>query len=117
MSVYQLGTAINLVQNFWTIDPLTEAATPANPTTVTFTVEAPDGTTTNYVFGVDPNVSNPEVGTFICRLVPPLAAGDWRYYAVGTGTVEATSPTALFTILDNDLVPESQGDVPSPGPL
>lgn len=91
MSVYQRGQAINLVNRFWTIDPLTTFGTLANPSTVTFEVLDPNNVTTTYVYGVDGNVTNPSVGIFVCTLTPPLPTGTYRYRCEGTGKVDAAS--------------------------
>lgn len=118
MSVYQVGNAVNIIQRFWSVDPLTEVATPENPTLVVYHLEDPAGTTTLRTFPGDPDITNPETGVFVLRLDPPLTSGDWRYYAVGTGAVEAQSPTELFSILENGLVPSAEPAVPGlPGPL
>lgn len=112
---YQRGTAINLVQDFWTVDPITQIATPANPTTVTFTILAPDNTEVSYVFGVDGNVTIPAVGKFVCALSPQLPPGTYRYRCDGTGAVEASSENSFDVIESGVLTPVDPG-VPITGP-
>lgn len=114
MGAYPRGTAINLVEEFWTIDPVTEVATLADPTTVTFEVASPDGTVVQYVFGVDGNVTNPSVGVYVCALDPP-PPGTYTYRVVGTGAVQAESGDKTFLVTDSsiDPVPET---VPELGP-
>lgn len=63
---------------------------PTNPSTVTFTTRAPNGVLTEYVFGVDGEVTNPSVGVFELRQGPLTLAGEWTYAVAGTGAVEAT---------------------------
>lgn len=115
MSTYQRGNAINLVQNFWTIDPLTEAQTPADPTTVVFTITDPDGVSQPFTFGVDVNVTNPQVGAFVCALNPQLPVGSYRYRCDGTGAVEAASE-GTFDVLESGVLPPAPPTVPVTGP-
>lgn len=102
MGVYQLGTAITINQTF------TVAGVPTDPTTVTFTVQAPDGTDTAYVNGLDPEVSNPDVGVYQLSLSPPALPGEYHYSIVGTGAVEATG-SGEFTVLDSTVSPTDVG--------
>lgn len=108
-SIYQRGTAINLVQDFWTIDPLTLVSTPADPTTVVFQIVAPDNTEQTYTFGVDPNVTRPVVGTFVCALDPQIPPGTYRYRCTGTGAVEAASEDQFEVIESGVLTPDPSG--------
>lgn len=115
MGVYLRGEAITIVERFWTIDPVTEVATLADPTTVTFTVEAPDGTQTVYVYGVDGNVTRDSQGVYLCALAPPLPAGVWPYRCDGTGAVKA-SAEGTFTVLESGVLPPTEKTVPTAGP-
>lgn len=115
MSVTYRGTALNIVQSFWNIDPLTEAPTLADPTTVVFEVEAPDGTITVYTFGVDGNVTHPSLGVYVCALAPPIPTGTWRYLAIGTGAVEATG-TETFTVLETGVLAPTDPGIAQFGP-
>jgi hypothetical protein len=114
MSVHQRGTPVNLVVRFATVDPITEEATAANPTGVVFTIEDPDGAETAYTFGVDNEVTNPQLGTYVCLLAPPDEAGDYRYRAVGSGAVVAAIE-GNFTVLDSGVLSPTM-DEPSTGP-
>lgn len=111
MSAFVRGEPINLPAKFWVIDPITKAPVLTDPTTVTFTVLAPDGTETEYVFGVDSNVTNPSVGVFVCALSPQLPVGVYHANIVGTGAVEVQSPDEEFTVYESAI------DVPAPPPL
>lgn len=63
---------------------LDENDDPANPDTVTVVLVAPDGTSTVYVAGVAPEVSNTVVGTYVFVDVPS-AVGLWQWTFSGTG--------------------------------
>lgn len=95
-------------------------STPGDPTTfvptdpggVTFTTRDPAGTLVTYVFGVDPEVTNPSVGVYELRQGPLTLAGTWTYAVVGTGAVEATLegdwsilPSSVFTPVSAELQP------------
>lgn len=114
MGVYQLGVPINIVQEFFAVDPLTEVSTPADPTTVTFTVQAPDGTETVYVSGIDPEVSNPQVGVYVLTLDPPTPPGNWLWRAEGTGAVVAADE-GTFDVLESGVLTPTI-DQPTLGP-
>lgn len=113
--IYQRGTAINLVQDFWTIDPITLVSTPADPTTVVFKILSPDGVTTTYTFGPDANVTNPAVGTFVCALDPQLPVGTYRYRCDGTGAVVASSEDQ-FEVIESGVLPPDPSTVATAGP-
>lgn len=115
-NVYQRGTAINLPAKFWKIDPITKANVLANPSAVTFTILSPDDTELVYVFGVDGNVTNPNVGIFICALSPLLPTGIYHVNVVGTGAVEAQSPDDEFTIVDSAVETAAPPPRPVEGP-
>ena len=103
MGLYYLGNEVTVFETF------TVQGTPTDPTTVTFTVELPDQTTETFVFGVDPEVTNPSVGVYNLAYLP-ATAGVYQYKVVGEGAVVATSPTANFTVL-SDAISQTQ-----PGP-
>jgi hypothetical protein len=77
---------------------------------VTWKLQDPEGTITTYVFGVDPEVTNPSVGVYL--LITPACniPGDWLYEIIGTGAVIATGQ-GDFTILQSSIAPQ---DVPFP---
>lgn len=114
MSVYPPGTPVNLIARFVTIDPLTEVATPADPTTVTFTVVDPSGNTTVHTFAGGPPVTRPLTGTYICLVSPPLEPGDYEWEAVGAGAVVGTL-AGKFTIAASAVTP-TVGQEPTAGP-
>lgn len=104
MGVYQSGTAVTITETFSVL------GVPTDPTTVTFTVQAPDGTETTYVFGVAPEVTNPSPGVYVLDLPALSDPGVYLYQVVGTGTVEAAG-SGDFTILQSVITPT---DVPWP---
>lgn len=106
MNVYQRGTAINLIEKFWTIDPLTQEKVLADPTTVVFTIKDPNGQDTVFTFGVDGNVLNPTVGVYVCMLDPQLPIGIYHYLCVGTGAVQAEAEDVLEIVESGVLVPD-----------
>lgn len=114
-SVYARGTPINLVQRFWLIDPLTEEAVLADPTTVTFTVKDPDDVKTAFVFGIDLNVTNPAVGIYVCALDPQLPIGVYGYDCVGTGAVESAS-SDWFEVIQSTVQTNEKPGVAVSGP-
>lgn len=118
MTAVNLGTGVTLIERFLSVDPVTEVATLADPTTVTFEVADPDGNVTAYVFGADPEVENPSVGIFLCRLSAAQVAqvGDWSYIAVGTGSVEVTSSPKVFTVLEPGVLPRAEPGRATLGP-
>lgn len=106
MGAIQRGTATYLVERFWTIDPLTAIPSPADPTTVVFTVQDPDGAETTYTFGVDVEVTNPEVGAYVLLLEPPLPTGIWTCLVVGTGAVAAEDEFTFEILASGVLAPQ-----------
>lgn len=115
MDVFNRGQAINLVNRFWTIDPITEIATLANPSTVTFEIYNPNDTTVIYTFGIDLNVSNPDTGIFVCSLDPQLPVGTYRYRATGDGAVQAASED-YFDVIESGVLPPAQPTTAVVGP-
>lgn len=101
MGVYVRGTAIVLVRKFYVVDPLSEVATLANPDTVTFVIDGPNGaaSTITYVYGVNAEVTHPSVGLYLCEIGAPLPTGEYTYEAIGTGAVEAIG-TGAFTVVE-----------------
>lgn len=115
-SVYQRGTSINIVQRFWTIDPLTQESTLANPATVVFEILSPDNVTQTFTFGVDGNVTNPDVGIFVCALDPQLPVGAYRYRCDGTGGGVDASSEDTFDVIESGVLTPDQPTVPVTGP-
>lgn len=114
------GNANAIVQRFRTVDPLTEVEALVDPEVVVFTIVAPDGTETTFTFGSDPNVTNPEVGVYICELDPELPVGDYRWSAEGTSG--GSNPTYQarfedwFPVLESSIEPADPPPMPVMGP-
>lgn len=115
MGVYRRGNGIAIVQTFSRVDPVTEIATPTDPTTVTFTIRDPDDVETSYVYGVDANVTKASTGVYVCELADPLPTGDYGWLVVGTGTLAATGE-GTFTILESGVLPPTEPTVAEYGP-
>jgi hypothetical protein len=72
-----------------------ENGDPASPATVTVTLVAPDGTSTAYVAGTDPEVAPQETGRYVAVFVPDQV-GEWSWRIHGTGAgVEAAEVGAF----------------------
>lgn len=115
MGVYVRGNAITLVQRFYVIDPLTEEATLADPDTVVFTIQGPDGTSLSYTYGVDGEVTKNSTGVYLCQVGAPLPTGDYSYVCVGTGAVEATG-AGTFKIVESGVEPAEPSSALTFGP-
>lgn len=115
MGTYLRGNNLTIVQRFYTVDPITRVSTPADPTAVVFSVTQPDGTTVAYVFGVDGNVTNPEVGLYLCELATPLPTGYYTWRATGTGAVVAANEGS-FQILESGTILDGVPEVAEYGP-
>ena len=64
---------------------------PVTPTTLVLTFTKPDGTTLQYEYGVDAELTNPDVGEFLVTEVHADVAGRWRVTAESTEPRGATS--------------------------
>ena len=66
-----------------------------DPTAVVFEMREPDGTDTTFTFGVDSEVTNPSVGTFLLTFAITKAG---RHFSrvKGTGAVAAASATEFY---------------------
>lgn len=107
MGVYQNGSA-PLIWDVFGIETTPgdfSTFVPTNPTTVTYYLRDPDGTVTPYVFGVDPEVTNPSVGRFELRPGALNLAGLWTYRAEGTGAVVAICEGDLTILPSSVLTP------------
>lgn len=116
MGPYKRGQPVNLVERFFVIDPITQVMTPADPTTVTFTLLNPDDVSTDYVYGVDTNVTKVSTGVYVCALPALEPPGIYTYECVGAGAVVATSGAKTFEVLDSDVLPVDPATVATPGP-
>lgn len=63
----------------------------------------PDNDVVTYVFGVDPEITNPSVGVYVFEPGALNLAGQWFYRAAGTGDVVATIE-GEFTILPSSVL-------------
>ena len=108
MASYQQGVPIEISDTF-TLDGIE-----TNPTTVTYTILGPDGTTTVYL-NTDPEVNNPSVGTFVLSLAPPANPGLYSYDVDATGAVVASRQGSFFIIADA-AIPDPDVDWAVPGP-
>ena len=83
MNHYLTGNQVVMVNTCQVRDPVSGDLTPTNPTTVTFIRVQADGTTTEYTNG-DPEVANPEVGTFTCSVLCDVVGKErWRCETLG----------------------------------
>lgn len=101
MGTYIVGQEVEMVETF------TVSGVPTDPTTVTFSLRDPTGVITTYVFGVDGEVTHPSVGRYLLTILP-LVSGDYLYWVVGTGAVEAASSPGTFKVLaEPGTIPDS----------
>lgn len=115
MGVYLRGNAVTLVERFYLVDPLTEVATLTDPTLVVFTLRGPDGDETTFIFGTDTEVTNPDVGVYLCALDPLLPTGDYTWAADGTGAVLAHGE-GQFKILPSGVLDPDPPTIAQNGP-
>lgn len=83
MNLYQIGDLVRLTGNL-----ATAAGVATDPTALTVTVQAPNGTQTQYVYGDDAFPVRAEAGEFYVDITP-TAAGKWAYQFRSTGTGQA----------------------------
>lgn len=115
MGAYVRGNSITLVQRCYEVDPLTEVATLADPTTAVFTVENPNGVSTVYTFGVDPEVTHPSTGIYLCALDPQLPVGIYPYRFDGAGALDIADE-GTFTVLESAVLPPDPAESATYGP-
>lgn len=90
---YELGSIVRV-----TVDFTNSLGAPADPTVVTCSVKDPTGgTTTDYVFGTDPEVIKDSIGSYHMD-VDADGYGLWSYRWAGTGSVQAAGEDS-FRIL------------------
>jgi len=92
MGAYPLGNGVTITETFSVL------GVPTDPTTVVYTVQGPDGIDTTYTWGLDSEVTNPDVGVYVLDLLPPADPGTYYYAIVGTGALNAAG-NGDFTIL------------------
>lgn len=92
MGVYWQGQSIELTGTFTDAD-----GAPSNPSSVTCSVRAPDGTETTYE---PPAVTNPETGSFQV-VIPTDQPGVWSYRWEGETGAETPATERTFTVLES----------------
>ncbi len=88
INTYDIGDLTVVEANF------SDAETPVDPTTVTLRIMAPDEMTTTWVFGTNPEVTNPTVGNYRALIKLDLS-GLWHYRWESTGAGQAAEEGAL----------------------
>lgn len=84
IDAYDIGDTVRLTATF-----TNESAANADPTTVTVSIRAPDGTVTT------PTATQSSTGVYYCDLAVTMA-GVWRYRFAGTGALVAAGEGQLF---------------------
>jgi hypothetical protein len=115
-ATYLRGQPINVVKTFFDINPLTQVGTPGNPDVVTFTTLDPNNVTTDYVFGIDPQVANPQLGVFLLSLPPESPVGAWKWRCAGTGSGIVDAEEGAFDIIESGVLTPDAPTVPVTGP-
>lgn len=93
MAQYPFGTQIDITATF------TDNGTPADPTSVYFDVQEPDGVITTYEYGVDAEVTKSSTGVYVFSHVPDQE--DVHFYrARGTGVVAVSTQDQEFTVVE-----------------
>jgi len=103
---YQSGNPITLQASFVQAN----GTSPVDPATVVFNVRDADDQVTTYTFGVDSNVTNPNVGTYLCLLPTDWLPGQSYYEAVAQNP-DVTLP-GEFYIIPSSVIPPAA----APGP-
>lgn len=114
-SEYLRGNPVPLIERFWDVDPVANTSVPANPSTVTFTLLAPDGSEQVFVWPGAAEITNPQTGTFLLSLPPQLPPGEWRYRAEGAGSLVQAREDS-FTIVESGVLDPVDSTVATPGP-
>lgn len=115
---YTRGNPVTIVQRFYVVDPILGGpGVLADPTTVVFHVEDPNGLLTVYTYLVDPEVTKvgSGQGVYLLSLDPMLPPGIYKWIAIGTGAVVASND-GTFTILEAGGIAGDPADGPTHGP-
>lgn len=116
-SVYLRGQPINVVKRFWNIDPLTQVGTPEDPDVVTWTVlDSNDEIQGIYVFGLDVEVTNPVVGTYVLTLPPQTPVGSWKARCASSGSGLIDAEEFAFDVIESGVLPPDPPRVAVDGP-
>ncbi len=94
MPLYQPGDLVRLSTTF-TVD-----GTPTDPTTVTLTVQEPDGTKSDYVYLTHPEVVRDSAGVYRADITVDQA-GLWAWSWKGTGTAAGVDDGAFSVAVSN----------------
>jgi hypothetical protein len=95
--IYDIGDVVELEGRFTNAD-----GTGVDPTTVTVTLRAPDGTETTLTYNTDPEVTKPSTGVYrVTKLL--TSAGRWYYRWQGTG-VGAAAEFTEFRVRETPFV-------------
>jgi len=78
------------------------AGGPANPTTTTFYLITPAGVRTDYVMGVDAELTRPATGTTVFAGVPLEEPGDWLWGWHAEGAI-GTSREGVWVVGNTNL--------------
>jgi len=99
-SVQVEGKLIRITAAF--TDPADDSA--VDPDTVTFLIKDPDDNVNAYVYGTDPEVENPSVGTY--RMDVATDQGGWWFYRVeSTGTGQSASQGKFYVLARSMDIP------------
>ena len=93
---YDVGDVVRMRAVF------TVAGVATDPTTVTFKLRLPDGTTQTKVYGTDVEVVKSATGDYKWEYAP-LTEGIYRWRAVGTGAAAAAGDGA-FNVVESVFV-------------
>lgn len=114
---YLRGNPVSIVERFWRIDEATRDGVPADPTVVTFTLLAPDGSEQSFVWPGAPEVERPDVGVFVLTVPPPALPGEWRGRAEGSGSGSLIQAREFsFTVLESSVLVPVDSSVARQGP-
>ena len=94
MASYNQGVPIEITDTF------SLSGVPTDPTAITYTLIAPDGTETIYLWPGAAEIAHPGVGQFVLSLSPPALPGLYHYDVDSTGAVVASRQGAFTVIPD-----------------
>lgn len=93
--IIDVGDVVTLTGTF-TESP--SSTTKHDPTTVSFSIKEPDGTTTTYVYGTDSEVLKSAVGVYVVDW-PATQEGLHRYRWFSTGTGQAAEESFFDVVI------------------
>lgn len=89
---HAVNTTVPIAVNFQDLN-----GTDVDPTTVTFKLYSPSGTTTTYVYGTDAELVRLNTGDYYADVVPD-ESGRWFYRWSSTGTGTAIAREGSFIV-------------------